>query len=106
MTKEDLEKRIEAEWNTLAQFLTEPKTRKEIHDELPILNLQIKLKRWVKEGKLLYYKNQWAFIYELANPVNVKGNSRIIRGFDTIRVTPSLTRNRNYVSGSTLSGVF
>lgn len=97
---------IEAEWNALAQFLTEPKTRKDIADELPILNLQIKLKRWVKEGKLLYYKNQWAFIYELKSPKITNSPSRIIRGFDTIRVTPIRTRERNYVSGSTLSGVF
>ncbi len=105
MNQYDIEKQIKSDWQILANFLTEPKTRKQLEDELPILNMPMRLKRWVKEGKLTYYKDQWAYVYELAAPVE-KTNSRIIRGFDTIRVSPRLSRERTWVAGSTLSGVF
>lgn len=96
---------MDAEFQELAKLLSTPKTRKEIADELPIINLPIKLKRWTAEGKLSVFKDQWAYVYELAIPVT-QSNSRIIRGFDTIRVSPRLSRQKNYVSGSTLSGAF
>lgn len=100
-----------AELSVLCQFLTQPMTKQQIEDELTIINLSQKLRRWTKEGILKNTKQGQAYVYTLANyeqPIDLvkPSNSRIYLLMDVVRPAKRESRQRNYVSGSTLSGVF
>ncbi len=95
-----------AELAVLCRFLTEPKNLKQITDELPIVNLPQKLRKWSRQGILKYTKVQQSYFYVIANyeyEVPEKTNSTIYRLLDTVHIKSNRSREKNYVSGSTLT---
>lgn len=70
----------QSDFNKLAEFLTEPKSRIDMA-VLKIRNINPKLRLWCQEGKLFQSKRHQQHIYELRDGATL-GISRIVRPLD------------------------
>lgn len=129
-TREEWEVIHKAELTAVIEFLTEPKSKQQIMDELPILNIHVKLLNWTRKEVLRVTKVRQKFLYERFDaPVNqnyqygkldsaiagdelpigksefitVNGNSTIYRFTNYARPKGNKSRDKVYVAGNSLS---